>query len=176
MASMVLRVCGDEATRLGRLMYFLGAASRTSVDHGRRGISPVRDALERQRVVADAVVGRGIELIAVDRFVERATGELAALVLDGEAGIGKTTIWRAALGVARDASMTVLTCRPARSEQALTLGALTDLLADVDDHVLERLPDPRRHALDVALLRIAPSGPLPDQRTLSVPWPACCAC
>ena len=116
----------------------------------------------------DEVVGRGIELIAVERFVQRATSELAALVLDGEAGIGKTTIWNAALDIAQDAGMTVLTCRPARSEQALTLGALTDLLADVRGPVLARLPDPQRHALDVALLRIAPSGTLPDQRTLSV--------
>ena len=114
------------------------------------------------------IVGRGTELAAVERFVERARGGLAALVLEGEPGIGKTTIWTAAVGTARDAGFTVLTSGPARSEQGLTLGGLTDLLGDVDAAVLAGLPDPQRHALEIALLRIAPSGALPDQRTLSV--------
>ena len=114
------------------------------------------------------IVGRGTELAAVERFVERARSGLSGLVLEGDAGIGKTTIWEAAVRHARTAGFTVLTTGPARSEQALTLGGLTDLFADVDADVLAGLPDPQRHALDVALLRIEPSGSLPDQRTLSV--------
>ena len=116
----------------------------------------------------DEVVGRGSELAAVERFVERAAGGLAALVLAGEAGIGKTTIWGAARGVAGRSGFAVLTARPARAEQGLTLGCLTDLFADVDDAVLGRLPEPQRHALEVALLRAAPSRELLDQRTISV--------
>ncbi len=116
----------------------------------------------------DEVVGRGNELAAVERFVERARGGLSALVLEGEAGIGKTTIWHAAVSRARAAGFTILTSGPARSEQGLTLGGLTDLFADVDAGVLADLPDPQRHALEIALLRIEPSGSLPDQRTLSV--------
>ena len=72
------------------------------------------------------------------------------------------------MAAATDAGFTVLSCRPARSEQRLTLGALTDLLAHIDAGVLGSLPDPQRHALEIALLRVAPSGTLPDQRTLSV--------
>jgi predicted ATPase len=118
--------------------------------------------------VPDEVVGRGNELAAVERFLERARGGLSALVLEGEAGIGKTTIWHEAVDMARTAGFTVLTSGPARSEQGLTLGGLTDLFADVDDEVLGGLPDPQRHALEIALLRLEPSGSLPDQRTLSV--------
>ena len=116
----------------------------------------------------DEIVGRGTELAAVERFVERARSGLSGLVLEGDAGIGKTTIWEAAVRHARTAGFTVLTTGPARSEQGLTLGGLTDVFADVDADVLTGLPDPQRHALDVALLRIEPSGNLPDQRTLSV--------
>ena len=116
----------------------------------------------------DEIVGRGAELAAVGRFVERAAGGLAALILEGEPGIGKTTIWQAALGAASDAGFRVLRSRPARSELGLTLGGLTDVLDGVDPAVLERLPDPQRHALEVALLRVAPAGASPDQRTLSV--------
>ena len=52
----------------------------------------------------------------------------------------------------------VRTSRPARSEQGLTLGGLTDLFGDVDDETLGRLPAPQRQALGVALLRIEPTG------------------
>jgi DNA-binding CsgD family transcriptional regulator len=75
---------------------------------------------------------------------------------------------RPALGAATDAGFRVLRSRPARSELGLTLGGLTDVLEDVDRGVLARLPDPQRHALEVALLRVEPTGTLPDQRTLSV--------
>jgi hypothetical protein len=37
----------------------------------------------------------------VDRFVDLLPGGLAALVLEGEPGIGKTTVWRAAVDAAR---------------------------------------------------------------------------
>ena len=85
--------------------------------------------------MADEVVGRGIELAAVGRLLAGASRTLAALVVEGEAGIGKSTIWEAGVAAATDAGFTVLSCRPARSEQRLTLGALTDLLAHIDAEV-----------------------------------------
>jgi DNA replication protein DnaC len=42
------------------------------------------------------VVGRGGELAAVERLLSRASHEPAGLVLQGEPGIGKTTLWFAA--------------------------------------------------------------------------------
>ena len=116
----------------------------------------------------EQIVGRGYELAAVERLVARSATGLAALVLTGDAGIGKTTIWEAGIAAAGDAGLWVLRTRPGRSETGLTLGGLTDLLGPVADRVVGKLPDPQRHALEVALLRVAPSGILPDQRTLSV--------
>jgi hypothetical protein len=120
--------------------------------------------------VADGVVGREVELAALDRFVERAAIGISGLVLEGEAGIGKSTIWDAAVDAARDAGFRVLRSRPARSEQGLTLGGLTDLLGELDARDLAALPEPQRVGLEVALLRATPSdsSPAPDQRTLSV--------
>ena len=118
--------------------------------------------------MADEVVGRGVELAVVERFVERGAQSLAALVVEGEPGIGKTTIWEAALDAARARGWLVLSSRPARSERGLTLGGLSDLLRDLDGSVLARLAEPQRYALEVALLRVLPSGAPPDQRTLSV--------
>ena len=118
--------------------------------------------------MAAEVVGRGVELAAVEPFLARAGDGLAALVFEGEAGIGKSTIWEAAVETASARGWRVLSARPARSEQALTLGGLTDLLAGVDDDALADLPAPQRRALEIALLRVEPTGTAPDQRTLSV--------
>src|SRR5436190_6681867 len=118
--------------------------------------------------VAVGVVGREVELAAIERFVERAAAGLGCLILEGEAGIGKSTIWDAAVDSARSSGFRVLRSRPARSEQGLTLGGLTDLLGDLDPEFLAGLPEPQRAALELALLRALPAGASPDQRTLSV--------
>ena len=119
------------------------------------------------RVSAD-VIGRSAELESVDRFVERLRGGPASLVIHGEAGIGKTAIWRAAIDRSREAGAVVLRSAPAESERRLTLGGLTDLLSEVTTEQMAALPTVQRHALEIAVLRAEPSGHLPDQRTLSV--------
>ncbi len=118
--------------------------------------------------MSEEIVGRGVELAAVRRLMDRAARSLAFLALEGEAGIGKTTIWGAALDDARARDWLVLTSIPARAEQGLTLGGLSDAFEGLPDDAIARLPEPQRHALEVALLRVEPSGATPDQRTLSV--------
>src|SRR5882757_2857091 len=112
------------------------------------------------------LIGRAGELQAVDRFLELASHGLASLVIEGDAGIGKTALWRASLERAKDHGSRVLRSAPAESEQSLTLGGLTDVLSDVGPADLAPLPEVQRHALEIALLRAAPSGLLPDQRML----------
>ncbi|MBA2633831.1 MAG: hypothetical protein H0U86_12675 [Chloroflexi bacterium] len=50
------------------------------------------------------MAGRDPERAAVDRLLDAASARLAALVLEGEAGIGKTTVWRDAVGQVRAAA------------------------------------------------------------------------
>ncbi|HEU0243408.1 MAG TPA: AAA family ATPase, partial [Candidatus Limnocylindrales bacterium] len=118
--------------------------------------------------MADEIIGRGVELVAIEQFLDRARAGIAALVLDGEAGIGKTTLWERAVARADAGRFHVLQSRPGRAEHDLALGGLTDLFDGIGDRVLAALPDPQRHALEVALLRVAPAGSPPDQRALSV--------
>ena len=51
--------------------------------------------------MAIEIVGREEELGVVEGFFGRARGGFAALVLEGEAGIGKPTLWLAGVGAAR---------------------------------------------------------------------------
>jgi len=114
------------------------------------------------------LVGRAAELDAVDRFLERSRDRLAGLLVDGDAGIGKSSTWREAVRRAEAAGAQLLHASPTEPERNLTLGGLTDLLGRIPAADLEALPPPQRHALEIALLRAEPSGQLPDQRALSV--------
>ena len=55
--------------------------------------------------MADEIVVRGSELAAVAAFLDRGAGRLAALVVEGEAGIGKSTVWEAGVERRRIARM-----------------------------------------------------------------------
>ncbi|MGI8901785.1 MAG: AAA family ATPase [Nocardioides sp.] len=103
-----------------------------------------------------AIVGRDRELSEVKRWIARLADGPAALVLSGEPGIGKTTLWEAAVASSRTANFRVLVARPVQAELALGFSALADLLDDVADDVLPRLPDPLARALASALLRTDP--------------------
>ena len=62
-------------------------------------------------------------------------GSGGALVVDGEAGIGKTTIWREALARASSRPFRLLVARPAEAEADLSYAALTDLVAEAYEEV-----------------------------------------
>ena len=104
------------------------------------------------------LVGRQWEMARADRFLDDVADGPAALVLEGEPGIGKTTVWRAAADAARSRSYRVLTCRGSESERALSFLGLGDLLERMPDKLLETLPEPQREALRSALLRSAGAG------------------
>src|SRR5215472_10642091 len=104
------------------------------------------------------VVGRGRELDAVAAFLDRVPSGASGLLLEGEAGIGKTTVWMAGVADAASRSYLVLSSRPAESEAALSFAGLGDLLDGVLDPVLAGLPPPQQHALQVALLLKDPAG------------------
>ncbi len=104
------------------------------------------------------VVGREAELVEVEGFLEASAGGFAALVLEGEAGIGKTTVWREARRRAQARGALVLACRPSVAEAKLSFAALGDLLADLAGDAFAVLPEPQREALEVALLRTSPTS------------------
>ena len=112
-------------------------------------------------VHAHGVVGRDVELAVIDEFVAGLGRGPSALVLAGEAGIGKTSLWRAAVDAARHRDGWVLTCRGVEAEASLSFSGLSELLAPVLDEVLALLVGPRRRALEVALLLVEPGEVAP---------------
>jgi DNA-binding CsgD family transcriptional regulator len=107
-------------------------------------------------------------MAAVAAFLDAVPSGPVGLVLEGAAGIGKTTVWAAGVARAAGRSYTVLSCRPAESEATLSFAALGDLLEGVLDRALPGLPPPQRRALEVALLLADPTGSPPGQRAVCV--------
>jgi len=118
--------------------------------------------------MAFELVGRDDDLASVCSFVEETGGGSGALVLEGEAGIGKSTLWLAGVEHARSCGLRVLVSRPAEAERGEAHVGLGDLFDDTLDEVAPTLSAPRRRALGAALLREEPSGDFVDHRALAV--------
>lgn len=104
------------------------------------------------------IVGREEEVAAVRAFLCEALETPALLVLEGEAGIGKTVLWKAGVEDAQRRGSCVLVSRPAEAEQALAYSGLGDLFEPVREQVLPALAAPRRRALELALLLDEPTS------------------
>ncbi len=112
--------------------------------------------------------GRDEELAEVAVFVASVPDRPCGLLLQGEAGIGKTALWSQAIDDARDRGIVVLSTRPVESETTFSYSALGDLFEDVFEAVADGMPSPQRRALEVALVRAEAAGPPPDQHAVSV--------
>ncbi|HEY8107187.1 MAG TPA: ATP-binding protein, partial [Gaiellaceae bacterium] len=110
-----------------------------------------------------SLVGRESELEVVETFLRSERPRAVAIV--GEPGIGKTTLWQAAVEHARARGARLLIARPAESEARLAFAGLADLLAEVPDELFAQLPEPQLVGLDAALLRAASARP-PERRVV----------
>ncbi|HUA06106.1 MAG TPA: AAA family ATPase [Solirubrobacteraceae bacterium] len=115
---------------------------------------------------ASDVIGREAELSGLERFLS-AEG-FAVLALEGEPGIGKTTVWQAGVRRARALGYRVLACRAAQAETRLSFVGLVDLLSPVPEEAIAVLPEPQRRVLEVVLLRAGGGELRPDRATICV--------
>jgi DNA-binding CsgD family transcriptional regulator len=110
------------------------------------------------------LVGREAELHSVHNALARPAP--VGIVLEGEAGIGKTALWRAGIAEAAERGMRILVAQPAEAETGMSYATLGDLLGPLASELAAELPEPQRHALDVALLRAAPGAALLEPRAV----------
>ncbi|KUI22834.1 LuxR family transcriptional regulator [Mycobacterium sp. GA-1285] len=118
------------------------------------------------------VIERPAEFRAVSEFLRTTDSGPSALVIEGEAGAGKTTLWLAGLSAARERGFRVLMARAGQAETALAYAAIADLLGDVPSEVFASLPDVQRLAVDRVLLRADVGGPPTDQRAVAAAFTA----
>jgi DNA-binding CsgD family transcriptional regulator len=104
------------------------------------------------------IVGRRAELDAARQFLGDLSNGPAHLVYEGPAGIGKSTVWAAALGLARNEVSAVLVTRPSTGDTAVPWAGLSDLLGSVGPDTLASLPEPQRRAIEIALSRREPEA------------------
>ena len=101
----------------------------------------------------EGIFGRDLELAAIERFLDSAPTWPSVVVIEGEAGIGKTTLWLEGVRRAAEQGVRALHAQPAESEQKLSYVALADLVVEAFDEVGSALPQVQQRALAGALAR-----------------------
>ncbi len=114
------------------------------------------------------IFGRDPELAAIERLLDEAAVGPTVLLLEGDPGMGKTTLWAATVARATDRGYRVLKSRPAEAEACHAFSSLSDLLAAVSRDQVRALPTPQRQALEAALLKGGIPGATVDRRSVSM--------
>lgn len=111
-------------------------------------------------------IARGAEGHAVAELLSCAQHGPAVLLVEGEAGIGKTTLLLEAADRARALGFAVLTAHGSPAELGYAYAAVADLLSGIDDALTDVLPLRQRLALErVRWDQHVVEGPATDERT-----------
>jgi DNA-binding CsgD family transcriptional regulator len=127
--------------------------------------NPAGDRESRTATVE--VVGRASELSSLADFLVSDRWP-RAFVLAGGPGVGKTTLWDAAVAHGRERAVRVIAARASGAETRLSFAALIDLLDGVEDEAFAGLPPPQRTALEVALYRTEPTSTPPEPHAIAL--------
>jgi hypothetical protein len=132
-----------------------GAIAPLLVRRAELASDPVSTAAMPSQVESDSIAG----------FLASATERVSGLVIEGEPGIGKTTLWLAAIEQAVRGGFQVVSARAGSAEVVLTFAVLADLFGDVESAVIDELPHVQRVAVN-RLLEHAGDSPATDERVL----------
>jgi len=110
-------------------------------------------------------IGRDAEAARISSFLRDIPGGPRVLLIEGEAGIGKTTLLKEGHDTAVQLGMTVLSANPVQSEVPLEFAGLADLLETVPADLVDGLPGPQQQALRQAVLRTESGRRPTDPRT-----------
>jgi DNA-binding CsgD family transcriptional regulator len=113
-------------------------------------------------VAVQDLIGREEEFAALLDLLDARDKLPATAVVVGEAGIGKTALWLAAVDEAAARGYLVLSCRPSEAESRFSFSGLADLLGGLVAEVLPELPGPQGSALETAL-GLSSGGPVEER-------------
>ena len=118
---------------------------------------------------AVAVAGTSVptDSAAGDVFLDLARTGPAGLIVEGDAGIGKTTLWLDVIDAAQARGFRVLSARTSAAEAVMGFATVADLLADVDNDIIDSLPEIQRLALDRVLLRGGDRADVTDEHVVA---------
>ena len=117
-------------------------------------------------MVAAETFGRDDQLAALR---QRLGGELpAGVLIEGEAGIGKTRLLRAAVEHCRDSGFRILESAPAEAEASLAFGALADLAGALAEELADAVPAPRWRALATAVGLVDDGRAVPEGTSIAL--------
>ncbi|TPG32790.1 helix-turn-helix transcriptional regulator [Mycolicibacterium hodleri] len=141
-------------------------AFATELDsHAGRLLTPYRAIAGVRRSKGVSMNGSN-DAECMSRFLSSAARGPAAMLIDGEVGIGRTTAWLAAAEEARSVGFLVLSARARREESGFALGIAAELIRDVDSDVLSSLPELQRRAAERNLLHVDGRHSNEDQRAV----------
>src|ERR1700737_1537831 len=115
-----------------------------------------RSSLKVLITLQGQIIGRDAEVGTIERWLGMVAGGPRAVLVEGDIGIGKTAVWREAVGLARDRRFRVMAASPAEADRRLPFAVLGDLFRDIPDALWSDLPGPQLRALRVALLQADP--------------------
>ena len=113
------------------------------------------------------VDGRPMESVAIVALLTAPGPRPAALLLSGEAGIGKSSLVNLAIQLAASRSLRTLVATPSEMGSRAPFAVVTDLTAGLNA-LVEDLPVPQRRALRVATLDEAPGSGLLEPHAVGV--------